>query len=83
MRRAKICNNSGTRCAGSAETKPHGHEVPFAQRLLKRAVELLRRKRCARSRIHGHELLVELDDLVDDLGMRGSDGGKSALLPSG
>src|SRR5882757_10939549 len=61
----------------------HGHEVPFAQRLLKRVVELLRRERFALFEIHGHQLLVELDDLVDDLSVRGSDGGEVRTLSIG
>ena len=50
-----------------------GNEMPLAERLLKRVVELLRRQLLALLEVQRHQLLVDLDHLVDDLGMRGSD----------
>ncbi len=45
--------------------------MPLAERLLKRVVELLRRQLLALLEVQRHQLLVDLDHLVDDLGMRG------------
>ncbi len=39
-------------------------------------MELLRRQGGALLQVEGHEIVIELHDLVDDLGVRGGDGGK-------
>ncbi len=48
--------------------------MALAQGLLKRVVELLRRDLLALLEVNGHELLVELDHLVNELGVRGLHG---------
>src|SRR5512146_1669372 len=52
------------------------YEVALSQGLLKRVVELLRRELLALLQIQRHELLVDLDDLVDDLRVRSRNGGE-------
>ena len=50
------------------------HEMILAQRLLERVVQLLRRDLLALLEVERHQLLVDLDHLVDDLGVRRLDG---------
>src|SRR5207244_12675204 len=49
--------------------------------LLKRVVKLLRRQLLALLEIDGHELLIELDHLIDDLRMRARDGREVGSWP--
>src|SRR6185437_2044752 len=56
--------------------KAHWNEMALAQGLLKRVVQLLRRDLLALLQIHGHELLVELDHLIDELSVRALHGGE-------
>ena len=48
----------------------HRHQMPLAQRLLEGVVQLLGRELLALLQVQRHELLVELDDLIDDLRVR-------------
>ncbi len=57
--------------------------MPLAERLLKRVVELLRRQLLALLEVQRHQLLVDLDHLVDDLGVRGRHRGEVGLRLAG
>ncbi len=63
--------------AGLGRGEAHRHQVSLAQRLLKRVVQLLRGDLLALLEVERHQLLVELDHLVDDLGVGGLDRGES------
>src|SRR6185437_9886075 len=63
--RARLCRS-----------ETHRNEMALAQGLLKRVVELLRRDLLALLEVNGHELLIELDHLIDELSMRGLHGGE-------
>ena len=56
--------------------KAHRHQVPLAQRLLERVVQLLGRDLLALLQVKRHEPLIELDHLVDDLRVRRLDRGE-------
>ena len=58
--------------AGARRHEAHGYQVPFAQRLLERRVQLLRLD-LALLEVDRHQLLVDLDDLVDQRAVRGLD----------
>ena len=47
----------------------HRHEMPFAQRLLERRVQLLGRD-LALLEVERHQLFVDLDDLIDERAVR-------------
>src|SRR6185437_8090203 len=61
-------------CFGRGEA--NRYEVALSQGLLKRVVELLRRELLALLQIQRHELLIDLDDLIDDLRVRGRNRGE-------
>ena len=65
--------------AGLGGDEAHRHQMAFAQRLLERIVQLLRRELLALLEVQRHQLLVDFDDLVDDLGMRSRDRGEVRL----
>jgi hypothetical protein len=60
--------------AGLGRAEADRHEVVLAQCLLERIVQLLRRDLLALLEVERHEMLVHLDDLVDDFGVRGFHG---------
>jgi hypothetical protein len=70
-RRARISRNSATPGAGARGHEAHGHEVPFAQRLLERRVELLRGELLALLEVEVHQFLVDFHHLVDERRVRG------------
>ena len=55
--------------AGARRHEAHRHEMAFAQRLLERRVQLLGRD-LALLEVERHQLLVDLDDLVDERAVR-------------
>ncbi len=55
--------------AGFGRHEAHRHEVPLAQRALKRVVKLLRRQLLALFEIQGHQTVIDFDHLIEDLGM--------------
>ena len=55
--------------------------MTLAQRLLERIVQLLGRELLALLQVQSHELIVELDDLIDDLRVRGLHGGEIRRAP--
>src|SRR5579883_1530691 len=61
---------------GLGRSETHRHEMALAQGLLERVVELLRGDLLALLEVDRHELLVQLDHLVDELGMRRLHGGE-------
>ena len=66
--------------AGFGGAEADRHEVILAQRLLERIVQLLGRELLALLEVERHQLFVDLDDLVDDLGVRGLDRGEVRRL---
>ena len=58
--------------AGARRDEAHRHQVAFAQRLLERRVQLLGRD-LALLEVERHQVLVDLDDLVDQRAMRVGD----------
>ena len=46
------------------------HEMPLAQRLLERIVQLFRLELFTLLQVEGHQVVVDFDHLVDDAGMR-------------
>src|SRR5262249_51344261 len=59
----------GNTGAGLGGDETDRDEMALAQGLLKRVVELLRGEILSLFQIERHQLLIELDDLVDDLGV--------------
>ena len=66
--------------AGLGGAEAHRHEVILAQRLLERIVQLLGRELLALLEVERHQLFVDLDHLVDDLGVRRLDRGEVRRL---
>ena len=66
---ARISSSSGDAGAGARRHETDRHQVPFAQRLLERRVQLLRRD-LALLEVERHQLLVDLDHLVDQRAVR-------------
>ena len=60
--------------AGACRNEAHRNQMAFAQGLLERIVELLGIQRLALLEIEGHQIFVDLDDLVHDLLVGGGDG---------
>src|SRR6185437_1433248 len=65
--------------AGLSRSEAHRNEMALTEGLLERVVELLRGDLLALLEIDRHELLVELDHLVDELRMRQLHGGEVGL----
>src|SRR5579875_3985584 len=60
--------DAGARLGGSEADR---NEMALAQGLLERVMELLRGYLLALLEVQGHQPLVELDHLIDELGVRG------------
>ena len=67
-----MSSSSATPAPGARGHEAHRHEVAFAQRLLERRVQL-RRRDLALLEVQRHQLLVDLDDLVDQRAVRVGD----------
>ena len=65
-----MSSSSCTPAPVSAGDETDRHQMPFAQRRLEGVVQLLRIELLALLEIERHQIFVELDHLVDDLGVR-------------